>query len=238
MGTFDLRRFEAPEPLARAAATDWLNAISSNPPVKIFSTALPGGRIARNFFADIAAQVNERRADLSHVHFFWGDERCVPPTDPESNFRAAHELLLRPANIPPGQIHRLRGEDPPEKAAAAGEEGLRSVVSTTLGDQPLLDLVLLGTGEDGHIASVFPGEPEQVMNSRAVFRSVKAVKPPPLRITMGYPVLAAARQVWILASGAGKEVALRQSLSPNGQTPLARLLRLRSFTTIYSDCKI
>jgi 6-phosphogluconolactonase len=238
MGNFDLRRFDTPEPLAHAAALDWVNAVSSNPSSKAFSTALAGGRIALNFFAEITAQVHQSRVPLNGVHFFWGDERCVPPTDPESNFRAANELLLGPMNVSPGQIHRLLGENSPEQAAKAGEGELRRVVSTTSGDQPVLDLVLLGMGEEGHIASLFPGEPEELVNSRAVYRCVTTPKPPPQRITLGYPALAAARQVWVLVSGAGKEVALRQSLGPEGNTPLARLLHERSSTRIYSDCKI
>jgi 6-phosphogluconolactonase len=238
MGTFELRRFDAAERLAQAAAVDWLNEIPANPTGGRFCTALSGGRIARAFFLAVAAQVKEGRGSLSVVHFFWSDERCVPPTDPESNFRAAQEFLFAPVNVAAGQIHRVRGEDPPEKAAAAAETELRSLASATFDDQPVLDLVLLGMGEDGHVASLFPGEPEEVMTSRAVFRCVKAVKPPPLRITLGYPALAAARQVWVLASGPGKGAALRESLKADGLTPLARLLRLRSFTRIYSDCKI
>lgn len=238
MGSFDLRRFNSAQSLAQSAAVDWVEEISSHLTSGVFSTAFAGGRIAGNFFSEIAVLVKDRRVALTHMHFFWGDERCVPPTDPESNFRMAHELLLAPANIPAGQIHRILGEDPPEKAAAAAEEELRSVVSARLDDQAVLDLVLLGMGEEGHVASLFPGEPEPVITSRAVYRPVKAVKPPPLRVTLGYPALAAAREVWVLASGAGKEAALRESLKPNGNTPLARVLRLRSFTRIYSDCEI
>jgi len=238
MGTFDLRRFDVPEKLARSAASDWVSEVSAHGQSGVFSTALSGGRIARNFFSEVAVQVKDRRDFLSAVHFFWGDERCVPPTVPESNFRAARELLFDLVSVPVSLIHRVRGEDPPDQAAVAAEAELRRVVSDYLADQPILDLVLLGMGEDGHVASLFPGEPEEMMASPAVYRCVTAVKPPPLRITLGYPALAAARQVWVMASGPGKESALRESLAPNGRTPLARLLRLRSCTRIYSDCKI
>ena len=90
-------------------------------------------------------------------------------------------------------------------------------------------------GEDGHVASLFPGEPEEVMRSQAVYRPVIATKPPPHRITMGYSTIAAARQVWVLASGAGKEKALREALGPGGKTPLVRVLKLRSHTKIFTD---
>ncbi len=239
MGTYDLRRFAGPELLAQAAAQDWLEESSlspSSPGKGIFSTALSGGRIARNFFSALATQVIAQKRPLGHVHFFWSDERCVPPSDAESNFLPAHELLFEPLNIPANQIHRIQGEKPPEQAVADAEAELRRFLPHE--NPPKIDLVMLGMGEDGHVASLFPQESESRRKEPAVFRPVKAVKPPPMRITMGYPVIAAARQVWVLASGPGKEPALRQSLLPNGPTPLARVLALRGHTRIYSDCHI
>src|SRR5947208_12536772 len=90
-------------------------------------------------------------------------------------------------------------------------------------------------GEDGHVASLFPGESEADLANTAAFRPVTAVKPPPRRLTLGYSAIAAARQVWVLASGAGKEGALRNSLAPHGATPMARVLKLSSQTKIYTD---
>ena len=90
-------------------------------------------------------------------------------------------------------------------------------------------------GEEGHVASLFPGEPQELITSKDVYRAVVAAKPPPHRITMGYSTIAAARQVWVLASGPGKEKALRDALGPGGSTPLARLIQLRSDTKIFTD---
>jgi 6-phosphogluconolactonase len=102
--------------------------------------------------------------------------------------------------------------------------------------QPVLDLIFLGLGEDGHVASLAPDEPESMMQDQAVFRGVHHfAKPPPERITIGYQTIAAAKQVWMLASGTGKEQALRESLAPNGKTSFARVLKLRERTRIYSD---
>lgn len=239
MGSFDLHRFTNAEPLAQAAATEWLDQISAlKSKQSLVSVALSGGRIARDFLAAVAHQVSGRRLSFAAVHFFWGDERCVPPGDPESNFRLANELLFRPLDIAAAQIHRIPCELPPESAAAAAENALRQVLGLTATDPPVFDSVILGMGEDGHVASLFPGEPEEVMTSLAVFRCVTAAKPPPLRITLGYPALAAARQVWVLASGLAKQRALRESLDPNGATPLARVLRLRSSTSVYSDIQM
>jgi len=96
-------------------------------------------------------------------------------------------------------------------------------------------MVFLGLGEDGHTASLFPSEPPEMIKDQAVYRTVVGTKPPPHRITLGYQTIAAAEQVWVLASGEGKENALRESLEPNAQTPLGRVLNLRSYTKIYSD---
>ena len=98
----------------------------------------------------------------------------------------------------------------------------------------MIDLVFLGMGEDSHVASLFPGDTEAVQ-SRAVYRAVIGPKPPPRRITLGYPALAAAREVWVLASGAGKAGALRDSLAKDGDTPLARVLQSRDKTEILTD---
>ncbi len=236
MGTIDLRQFTSADELARAASRDWVQEVSAvNSKKGAFCVALSGGRIAKGFFSAVSEQARAVRVSLTSVHFFWSDERCVAPDDPESNFRLAQESLFAPLNIPASQIHRVQGEKPPEVAVATAEAELRKVVLDIVEDQPVLDLVLLGMGEDGHVASLFPGEPEEVVSSKAVFRCVKAVKPPPLRITFGYPAIAAARQVWVLASGGGKEKALRESLEANGRTPLARVLKLRRLTRIYSD---
>ena len=101
--------------------------------------------------------------------------------------------------------------------------------------QPELDLVFLGMGEDGHVASLFPRASEEAVRSKSVYLPVIASKPPPQRITLNFAALAAARQVWVLVSGAGKQSALRESLSEAGRTPLVRVLRARGQTLVFSD---
>jgi 6-phosphogluconolactonase len=102
----------------------------------------------------------------------------------------------------------------------------------------VLDLIFLGMGEDGQVASLFPAEPPSAMTDVSVYRAIHNSPKPPLdRVTLGCQTIAAARQVWVLASGTGKGVALRKSLKPEGQTPLARVLRLRDQTKIFTDIR-
>src|SRR5436190_19374542 len=120
MGAFDLLQFAASQSLAQSAARDCLRAIAGVRASKdIVSVALSGGRIAREFCSTLASQIRTERVSLDGVHFFWSDERCVPPNDPESNFKLANETLLAPLGVPPEQIHRLRGEIDPGRAVAS-----------------------------------------------------------------------------------------------------------------------
>ena len=239
MSTYELTTFPTPEELARAVAAQWVKEIEAPTGAAApYCVALPGGRIARRFLSATAELAQARHLSFAQVQFFWGDERCVPPADPESNFRLARESLLEPLRIPDAQVHRIRGEEPPEAAAAEAQRELCGVAPLNRERQPILDLIFLGTGEEGHVASLFPGEPETVIASPAVYRPVTASKPPPQRITLGYAAIAAARQVWVLASGPGKENALRESLAPAGQTPLARVLKLRSHTGVFTDLPV
>jgi len=200
-----------------------------------YCVALSGGRIAKKFFAAVAERAPTGSVSFGHVHFFWSDERCVPPTDAESNFGLAKAHLLDPLAISPDKIHRVRGEILPKWAAAEAEAEICRIAPVNGSGQPVLDLIFLGMGEDGHVASLFPGVLEEAVRSKSVYLPVVASKPPPQRITINFEALAAARQVWVLASGAGKESALRESLSADGRTPLARVLATRAKTIIFAD---
>ncbi len=236
MGNFEVRRFDSAGELAAGAAEAWLQQV---PTVKAgapaYCVALAGGRIAGRFFEAVAAQAKTRALSLAGVHFFWSDERCVEPSSPESNFRLAREGMLDPLQIPKDHIHRIRGEDLPDRAAAAAEEELRRFAKEQQGQQPVLDLAFLGMGDDGHVASLFPPAPATVAAQEPVFRAALSPKPPPQRITMSYRTLAVACEVWVLVSGAGKESAFRKSLARQGTTPLAAVLRAREGTLIFTD---
>ena len=238
MGEYKLDSYPTDDALARAAASAWLDEIEAAARAETtYSVALSGGRIVKKFYLAVMTEGARRKTSFKHVRFFWSDERCVPPEDAESNYHLAVEFLFDPHDVKHDQVYRIRGEEPARAAREISEE-ICSVAFTNAAGQPVLDLVFLGMGEDGHVASLFPGEPEEVMSSPEVYRTVMAVKPPPQRVTLGYPAIAAAKQVWVLASGEGKGGALRESLRPGGKTPLARVLAARDQTRIFSDISL
>ena len=222
--------------LVQQVAGRWLDAVEASAAGgQPFHVALPGGRVAGRFMAAAQALGVSRGTRWGHVQFHWGDERCVPPDHADSNYLLAQTALLDPAGIPVDHRHRLRGELPPEEAAHLAEVELARVTGTPASGVPVLDLVFLGMGEDGHVASLFPGAPESVTNSEHWVLPVIGPKPPPQRLSMTFRALAAAKEVWVLASGAGKEEALAQSLRPGGTTPLAHLISLRERTILLTD---
>jgi 6-phosphogluconolactonase len=236
---FELISFANADKLAQDVASAWLDEIAAaNHAARPHCIALSGGRIALKFFTSIVAQTKAREISLGLVHFFWADERCVPPDDAESNFRAAHELLFAPLRINDAQIHRIHGEDSPEIAAQKATMDICHIAPKNSGGQPVLDLIFLGMGEDGHVASLFPGKMEGKMPADIFCAVNNSPKPPPNRVTLSYAAIAAAKNVWVLASGAGKETALRESLFPDGKTPLARVIQSRLQTKIFSDFKL
>ncbi len=235
-----LEEFPDEKHLARAVADAWVNLVhAANCAGMPHYVALSGGRTAKSLFTTVSQQAVARHISFSNAHFFWADERSVPPDDAESNFRTAREFLFSPLNIPADHIHRIQGEKPPEVAATAAEAEIRRLAPHDSNGMPRLDLIFLGMGEDGHVASLFPGESIPTMAGEAVYRAVtNSPKPPANRVTLGYAAIAAARQVWVLVSGAGKGAALRASLEPAGQTALARVLAARVQTRIFTDVSL
>ena len=239
MKRFELISFPSDQALAKAAAGRWLDVIAAAQRAgKKLTVALSGGRIARTFFEAAVSESIQRNAAWTHVHFFWADERCVPPNDPENNFAIAQKLLFGPLAIADGQIHRIQGELDPSTASAQAADKLLEWTQTKPGGTPILDLVFLGMGEDGHVASLFPGDPVDVSASAPIYRPVKASKPPPMRISLGYPTIFAAREAYVLVSGPGKEPALKESVRGVDSTPLAYVLNRRQGTLVLTSVKL
>lgn len=231
----ELRQLASSELLAQAAVTFWRSVQEPLRGTQRMTVALSGGRIAKHFFRAAATQFASLTDGLAQTHFFWADERCVPPTHPESNYRLAKEHLLEPLKVPEVNIHRIQGEMDPIESAALAERELRQLTNPCSPDIPVLDLVFLGMGEDGHIASLFPGMVQTESQRAAVYIPVTGPKPPFQRISLTEIGLQRARQVCVLASGEGKAEALKDALSAAGKTPLASLLRSRTHTLILTD---
>ena len=234
MKNLDVTHFSSRVALAEAAAKDWLSLLPGSSSGHL--VALAGGRIASTFFDAVTTHAVAAETSFEHVHFFWSDERCVPPDHPDSNFRVANRELLGPLGISQDKIHRIRGELNPNLAATEAEAEINLIAPPNSAGLPVLDLVLLGMGEDGHVASLFPNAPASVIESESAYLPVRSSsKPPPMRVSLSYAAIAAARHVWVLVSGPGKEEAFRQSLRPDANLPLARILRLRGCTRIFTD---
>jgi 6-phosphogluconolactonase len=166
------------------------------------------------------------------------DERCVPPDDPDSNYRLAAETLLEPAGIAADHVHRMEGELGPDEGASryaieltegvAGERGGRAL--------PALDVAVLGIGPDGHVASLFPGAASLDADEGVVCLGVEdSPKPPPQRITLSLGVLRAARGCLLLATGAGKADAIAAMLGEPSRHVPASLLRRERLTVVVDD---
>lgn len=220
--------------MAHAAARDWLNLVPASASQHL--VALSGGRIASRFYDAVTEHVVATNVSFHHVHFFWSDERCVPPEHRDSNFRIANKELLGPLGILADKIHRIKGEHKPALAVTEANAEINLIAPSNSAGLPVLDLVLLGMGEDGHTASLFPKAPASVVEAQDSYLAVRSSsKPPPMRVSMSFAAIAAAKQVWVLVSGPGKEEAFRESLSPNGKTPLARVLQSRLRTRVFTD---
>lgn len=176
-----------------------------------FTIALSGGSTPRNLYNLLATNA---RTSLpwDRMFFFFGDERHVPPTDKESNFRMANEAMLSKAPVPEANIFRVPAENPDATAVAeAYEQTLRKFFALEVGQVPVFDLILLGLGPDGHTASLFPGTQALAEKNRLVV-SNWVEKFNTHRITLTLPVLNAAREVAFLVSGTDKASALQAVL--------------------------
>jgi 6-phosphogluconolactonase len=185
--------------------------------------ALSGGNSPGEAYALLAKET----LDWNKVHIYWVDDRAVPPTHERSNYFNAKKALLDPAKIPESNVHRMRADGPDIEAAAAEYEALlRDTVKEKIGGVPALDLVVLGIGDDGHTASLFPGEPTVHVTDRLVAAVPgKGSREP--RLTMTAPVLETARASVLLVLGAAKHPAIERVWAVNGnldETP-ARIVR-------------
>ena len=169
-----------------------------------------------------------RAPDWSKVELWWGDERCVPPDDERSNYRLAKETLLDHLAAQPAEVHRIRGELEPAVAAAEYDEAL---------DGRALDLLLLGMGPDGHVASLFPGSPQLGVEDRRATSGPAGLEPWVDRVTLTMPVLRTAGEIVFLVSGKGKADAVANAFGGEitPQTPASLVLLTASIVRVFLD---
>ncbi len=193
-----------------------------------FTLAIPGGSVATRCFPRLATLP----LDVSRLEFFWVDERAVPPTHDDSNHALAQRLWLGPAAVPPGRVHRMRGEAPDLDRAA---REYADELAKHAGDPPRLDYVLLGVGPDGHVASLFPGH-RALGETEPVLAIADAPIPPPRRLSLSMPILIGAARVAIVAFGKAKAAVLREALEdPASTLPVGQVARGASSGLILLD---
>jgi 6-phosphogluconolactonase len=212
MSASELRILENGEELAREAADfiSWTGeqAIAS---AGTFRLALSGGSTPKALYGLLAGPAMAKRLDWSGAAVFFGDERCVPPDHADSNFRMANETLIKPLKIPQNRVFRMHGEDEPDQEARRYEESLRKEFGVPAPAWPRFDLVLLGLGDDGHTASLFPGTPALSERKRLVVPN-PAPQGARQRLTFTAPLINQSRTVVFLVSGRSKAAALKAVL--------------------------
>jgi 6-phosphogluconolactonase len=216
------RILDTPEQLAHDVA-DWIVEQASKSEAR-FALCLSGGETPRPLYELLAGPTYRARLPWDRIHCFWGDERMVPHTDERSNFHMAWEALLRHVPIPAENIHAIPTERmSPAAGAAAYATTLKQFYGADTLDagRPLFDVTLLGLGEDGHIASLFPGSPALAEMERWALPVLGET--PPDRITLSYPVLASSSATAFLVVGERKHGALARVRAGDQSLPAARL---------------
>jgi len=197
---------------------------------------LTGGSMGSALLVSLGVSPAKDAIDWRHLNLWWGDERFLPAGDPERNETQAREALLDAVPLDPSRVHPMPAADGPDGAnvdAAAARYARELAAAAPRGrDVPEFDVLLLGVGPDAHVASLFPEHPALHEREMSTIAVRGAPKPPPLRVTMTFPSLCAARDVWFLVSGPDKAGAVGLALSGAGrlQVPAAGVTGLRSTT--------
>ena len=232
----DIRTYRDTHGLGRAAAEHFIAIAGSSIKARgRFSVALSGGSTPRPAYEQLATKEFAAQVDWSHVYVFWGDERCVPPDHPDSNYGMAQEALLDRVPLAPANVHRILGEMEPLQAAAHYERTLRQFFSSAHEAEAVtFDLLLLGLGSDGHTASLFPGSDLLKEESRWVAAHY-ADEARGWRISLTPPAINAARHVTFLVSGAAKAQTLRSVLTAPREPDLlpAQIVQPRSGNVLW-----
>lgn len=190
---------------------------------KVARVVLTGGRVAAAVYRAVAESPARTAIDWQRVEFWWGDERFLPDGDPDRNETQAREALLDKLDVDPARVHVMPADNGQgaEAAAAAYAEELAAAASTgDVAGVPTFDVLMLGVGPDGHVASLFPGHEALGIDDRSAVAVHDSPKPPPTRVSLTFPALARAQEVWFVVSGEDKADAVQQALA-NASLPAA-----------------
>jgi 6-phosphogluconolactonase len=205
----EVKIFASPKKVCKSVAREILK-ISGNSTQPRINIALSGGKTPEILFKWLAEKYRSS-IPWARIHFWWGDERCVPPEDKNSNFRMTNELLFSKIEIPSENIHRIRGEEEPEQEASRYTTEIKNNLNHR-NDIPVFDLVILGLGEDGHTASIFPGQPVFFEDKR-----ICSVSKHPLteqkRITITGNVINNANRIFFLVTGENKALRISEIMN-------------------------
>jgi 6-phosphogluconolactonase len=188
---------------------------------EIAQVVLTGGRVATVVYRAVAESPARSAIDWRRVEFWWGDERFLPDGDPERNETQARDAFLSHVEVDPARVHPMPADSGQGPEAAADAYAAELAAAAGPGDRngvPTFDVLMLGVGPDGHVASLFPEHPELQVDDRSVVAVHDAPKPPPTRISLTFPALSRAREVWFVVSGEDKAKAV--SLALSGADPL------------------
>jgi 6-phosphogluconolactonase len=222
----DVRIFADLAALSQAAAALFVDACTAAVIARGRAlVALSGGGTPLKLYELLARPPYAGLVDWPHVHIFWGDERCVPPEDLQSNYRQSHDALLLRVPLPRENIHRVDGAREPDDAAIAYALTLKGFAEPPL-SWPRFDLVLLGMGDDGHTASLFPGSAVEMVGATAAITAAYQGRPAN-RVTLTPPVFNAARRVLFLVSGESKSQAISDVLYGDFRPALLPAQRIR-----------
>ena len=206
------------EGLAHAVAARFLTAVvDAQSNGRVAQVVLTGGRVAAVVHRAVAESPARTAIDWSRVEFWWGDERFLPDGDPERNETQARDALLSHVDVDPARVHPMPA-DAGQGAEAAAEAYAAELAAA---GSPTFDVLMLGVGPDGHVASLFPGYPQVKITDVAAVAVHDSPKPPPTRVSLTLPAIDRAREVWFVVSGEDKADAVAKALS-GGDVPAAR----------------
>jgi len=196
----NIKNFDSPEELAAGFAKIFSDKISDMLKAEL-NIALSGGNTPIELFKILAAEYKDK-IEWNKINFYWVDERCVPPDSPDSNFGNAYNNLFRFINLSPARLHRIKGEADPKKEAIRYSDLVKHNVPQN-GTLPHFDIILLGLGDDGHTASIFPNQ-MQLLTSEKLYETAIQPKTGKTRITMTGNLINNAKCIYYLVSGKGK----------------------------------